>query len=232
MAWPDQLLGRVRHVLHHDLRRESVRVQSIARSAGGRFTSVIDVGHARAKSGRLPGIEGVWVLICGDLAIFTLLFGSFVHARSTAVPEFESGRQFLSPDWGGLNTLVLLTSSWFVVRALLALRAGRVGEGRRWIGAGAALGAVFAVSKAFEYAREMRHGFTPASSEFSMYYYSLTGIHLVHVLCGTVGLTVFALVHTRAARAGASAGFESMAIYWHMVDLLWIFLFPMLYLLK
>lgn len=193
---------------------------------------MIDVSHTRTSAGRLPGIEGVWVLICGDLAIFTLLFGSFLHARSMALSEFESGREFLSGDWGGINTLVLLTSSWMVVRALVAARAGRATSARRWVGAGAALGAVFALSKGFEYAREIRHGFTPASSEFSMYYYSLTGIHLVHVLCGTVGLTVFFFAWRRVGRVGGSAGFESMAIYWHMVDLLWIFLFPMLYLLK
>lgn len=193
---------------------------------------MIDVGQARAHAGRLPGIEGIWVLICGDLTIFTLLFGSFLHARSSAVSEFEFGRQQLSADWGGVNTLVLLTSSWVVVRALTAARAGRAVAARRWVSAGAALGVVFAVSKGCEYAREVQHGFTPESSEFSMYYYSLTGIHLVHVLCGSVGSTVFALVWRRAEHARGSAGFESMAIYWHMVDLLWIFLFPMLYLLS
>jgi nitric oxide reductase NorE protein len=181
---------------------------------------------------RIPGIEGVWVLIAGDLVIFALLFGSFMSARLKHPALFEASRHALDYHRGGLNTLLLLTSSWCVVSALRAVRADHRAEALRWLGFGILGGAGFAVSKVLEYVSEVHAGHTAGSGDFFMYYFMMTGIHLVHVIVGTAVLTVFWFRWKDPSRKPAVTGFESAAIFWHMVDLLWIVLFPLLYLVR
>lgn len=180
---------------------------------------------------RIPGIEGVWVLIAGDMVIFALLFGSFMHARNADVGAFEAARHALGLTRGGINTLLLLTSSWCVVMALRSARRGVGSRALMFLSGGIVGGAGFVVSKVLEYAQEASAGHTPGSGGFFMYYFMLTGIHLVHVLVGTGILTAF-WVRWRRGTPVATPGFESAAIFWHMVDLLWVVLFPLLYLLR
>ncbi|HSW14667.1 MAG TPA: cytochrome c oxidase subunit 3 family protein [Solimonas sp.] len=183
---------------------------------------------------RTPGMDGIWVLIGGDLLLFALLFGSFMAERMEEPLLFEQARQSLNYHFGGVNTLILLASSWFVVLALQAARAGQSRRASHWLVAAIACGLAFVISKAIEYSGKIQAGLTLLSNDFFMYYYILTGMHLLHVLAGCVGLTVFwarARGDAYAAR-GPATGLECMAIYWHMVDLLWIFLFPLLYLLR
>lgn len=183
---------------------------------------------------RVPGVEGIWVFIGGDLLLFTLLFGSFMAGRMEDPAVFGQGRHTLDYNFGGINTLILLTSSWFVVLALHASRAGQSTRAANWLAAAIISGLAFGISKAIEYTGKLQAGHTMLSNDFFMYYYFLTGLHLVHVLAGCVGLTFF----WWAARSGSygigsrTTGLECMGLYWHMVDLLWILLFPLLYLMR
>jgi len=180
---------------------------------------------------RLPGIEGGWVLIAGDMVVFALLFGSFMSARSGHLAAFETARHALDHHRGGLNTLLLLTSSWCVVTALRSMRAERREAALLWLGLAILGGAGFAVSKVSEYVIEISAGHTAGSGAFFMYYFMMTGIHLAHVLVGTLVLSVFWFRWRRTTPQNL-AGFESAAAFWHMVDLLWIVLFPLLYLVR
>ncbi len=192
-----------------------------------------DVADADQRPGRrIPGIEGVWVLIAGDMVIFALLFGSFMSARLKHPARFEAARHALDFHHGGINTLLLLTSSWCVVMALRALRLQLVPVAQRWLGFGILGGVGFAISKVLEYVGEVHAGHTAGSGDFFMYYFMLTGIHLVHVLVGTLVLTVFWVRQRSSTEPRSLAGFESAAVFWHMVDLLWIVLFPLLYLVR
>lgn len=114
-----------------------------------------------------------------------------------------------------MNTLLLLSSSWCVARAMLALRANRKDAAIRWLAAGIAGGTAFAVSKALEYAVKITAGHNPSAGEFLMYYYVLTGIHLLHVVVGCILLAVSWLRWRRGRIPGRFAGFESAACYWH-----------------
>lgn len=185
------------------------------------------------KERRVPGVEGIWVFVGADMFFFAVLFVSFMLERAKAPALFESSRQALSQDIGGLNTLILLTSSWFVVLGVRAAKRGDFERVPRLLLAGIICGLAFMVSKAFEYGGKLGLGLTPLSDDFFMFYYSLTGLHLFHVIAGTVVLIYF---YRRAKRGGISKdnlnNFEAGAIYWHMVDLLWIMLFPLLYLLR
>ena len=192
--------------------------------------AALDPGQAAR---RLPGIEGVWVFVAADLTVFGLFFVSFVRDRGRDAALFEQARQTLDADIGGVNTLILLTSSWFVALAVEAAQAGAARRIPRLLAWAAACGLAFAVLKVIEYAHKLRAGTSMLTNDFYMYYFTLTGIHLLHVAAGTVIL----LILWSKARAGAygsgnCAGLESGATFWHMVDLLWVVIFPLLYLLK
>jgi nitric oxide reductase NorE protein len=192
--------------------------------------AALDPGQAAR---RLPGIEGVWVCVAADLTVFGLFFVSFVRDRGRDPALFEQARQTLDADIGGVNTLILLTSSWFVALAVQAAQAGAARRIPRLLAWAAVCGLAFAVLKVIEYAHKLRAGTSMLTNDFYMYYFTLTGIHLLHVAAGTVIL----LILWSKARAGAygsgnCAGLESGATFWHMVDLLWVVIFPLLYLLK
>ena len=165
--------------------------------------------------------------------MFGLLFVSFVLDRGKQPALFQASRKLLNPNIGGLNTLILLSSSWFVALAVEAARRNDQARLCRCLAGGIACGLAFGVSKVFEYTEKLRAGISLLSNPFFSYYYALTGIHLLHVAAGTIILVVL----LRKARAGAYgggklSGLETGASYWHMVDLLWIMLFPLLYLMR
>ncbi|MGQ0620145.1 MAG: cytochrome c oxidase subunit 3 family protein [Panacagrimonas sp.] len=182
---------------------------------------------------RLPGVEGVWVFVGADMFFFAVLFVSFMLGRMEHPELFEASRHTLNPHFGGINTLILLTSSWFVVLAVQAAKRDRLAEIPRWLGAAFICGLAFGVSKAIEYGGKLHAGISPVSNDFYMYYYVLTGFHLLHVTAGSIMLFVFCRM-ARAQAFGSSrmVVLECGATYWHMVDLLWIVLFPLLYLMR
>jgi nitric oxide reductase NorE protein len=186
-----------------------------------------------AETRRLPGVDGLWIAIGADAVIFAILFMSFMQARLLEPAVFEQSRQALDITFGGIDTLILLTSSWSIALAVQALKRGAVDRVPRYLLGGVLTGLMFMVSKGFEYFLKFAHGITPATNEFYMWYFTLTGIHLVHVVFGTCLLTyVWMRARTGAYDRSNRVVPECVASYWHLVDLLWIFLFPLLYLLK
>lgn len=191
-----------------------------------------DVLAARVGE-RIPGEAGVWVFILGDMVVFALLFGVFVYYRAADVPLFAHAQLSLNQSLGALNTLLLLTSSWFVVHAVEAVRAYRARLARGLLAAAFSCGVGFMVVKYFEYGEKLRAGHTITSNDFFMYYYLLTGIHLLHVTIGMAVLTYLwqRLRNTADIDTHLSA-VESGASFWHMVDILWILLFALVYMLR
>jgi nitric oxide reductase NorE protein len=181
----------------------------------------------------LPGVDGVWVLVGVDCLVFALLFGCFMQARWADPAGFEAGRRALDRNLGGINTLVLLTSSWAMALAIQRLRRGDTAEARRWLLLAGGAGTAFVVVKSIEYAEKLAQGTTPVTDGFHMWYFVLTGIHLVHVLVG-LGLLAHLVVGVGqgAYDAGRIVVPECIATFWHLVDLLWIVIFPLLYLVR
>ncbi|ALG11299.1 cytochrome c oxidase subunit 3 [Kibdelosporangium phytohabitans] len=180
----------------------------------------------RRRGGHVPGEPELWMLILDDLVVFGVFFG--VRGRNHAAqPElFAWGRQHLDTTTGLANTLILLTSSFAVARGLEHIRADDGRRAARAYGAAAVLGGAFVVLKAIEYSAHLAG--TPLGTEFFVYYFVFTGIHLVHVL---VGLGALAVLARRAPRPQPSVAlFEGVGVYWHMVDVLWIVLFYLVYL--
>jgi nitric oxide reductase NorE protein len=194
---------------------------------------VVVVATDRVKPRRLPGVDGVWVLIGADSVIFAILFLSFMQDRLRYPAVFEASRHTLNINLGGIDTLILLTSSWSVALAIQALKRDLIDRVPRYLLGGVLTGLMFVVSKSIEYFQKFAHGITPGTNPFYMWYFTLTGIHLTHVLVGTSLLTY---LWSRSRRGTYSSSHrvvpESVASFWHLVDLLWIVLFPLLYLMK
>jgi nitric oxide reductase NorE protein len=182
---------------------------------------------------RLPGVPGIWIFVLLDMAFFGVLILAFLVERSRQAVQFEQSQAALNLNLGLVNMLVLLTSSWLVALAVHAARVQR-GLACAWLLRGGFLCAlVFAVLKLVEYGQKIGAGITPLSDGFYMLYFVMTFLHFLHVCAGMVVLWILA----RHAAAGAydtgvHTGLESGATYWHMVDLLWIMLFPLLYMAR
>lgn len=174
--------------------------------------------------------SGLWVFILGDMTLFGAFFAGFAwHAQSDPV-LFASSAHELLINIGALNTLVLLTSSLFVVAAVRAMHAGAYQPAARAIASALGCALVFAALKITEYVAEVGAGYTPGTNLFFTYYFVLTGIHLLHVLIGTVLLFATWRSLLREVPNVSARFVEGAGIYWHMVDLLWVVLFPLLYL--
>jgi nitric oxide reductase NorE protein len=181
----------------------------------------------------LPGEAGVWVFILGDMLIFAVFFLVFAWYRSHDVPMFNHSQATLNQACGAFNTFLMLTSSWFVALAVQAARCDFGKVSARFFALAFLCGLGFVVVKFFEYSEKIQAGITLTSNDFYMYYYVFTGIHLMHVL---IGMGVLAFLWS-ASRPGSFdtrtiGNLESGASFWHLVDILWIILFALLYLVK
>ena len=187
----------------------------------------------KARAGHTPGEAGLWIFILGDMTLFAAILIVFLwDRRSDPVVFEESAHQLIQPI-GAVNTLVLLLSSYLVVRATYAHRGGRHPQARRLVAGAVGCAAVFAGLKAFEYYSAISSGHTPSTGTFFTFYFVLTGLHLLHVIVGTALLLVWqAMLKRRGSWTGSQKVAEGIASYWHMVDLLWVAIFTLVYLVS
>lgn len=181
---------------------------------------------AGTRAPYLPADKDIWVFVLGDLVIFSGYFIIFMVYRAQQPELFLSSQQHLNLTVGVVNTLVLLTSSWFAARSVLAVRSGEFDRARRltlWCGL---CGVLFLAVKAYEWTSEILLGNTFPSNDFFMFYFMLTGIHVFHVALGLVFLGV------SWRGIGKLSTVETGATYWHMVDLLWVVIFALVYVLR
>jgi nitric oxide reductase NorE protein len=180
---------------------------------------------------RIPGENGTWVFLFGDMLVFGTFFATFMVERAKAPEIFDVSRKTLHIGVGLTNTIVLLTSSLCVVVALAALRSGASQIARSAVFAALICGGVFVLVKVFEYHALVTAGHGAGANHFYLYCFILTGVHLFHVCVGMVVLT-FLLTQTRRREMSdtRTAVVEGGACFWHLVDLLWIVLFPLMYL--
>ena len=193
--------------------------------------SATAVTQADARTDGLPGNPGIWVFVIGDLFAFFMYFVVFMVYRYRYPSTFLTSESHLTLVAGLANTLVLLASSRLVARAVVATRGADVDRTRRLLVGAAGCGVVFLAVKAYEWTRLIQGGYTLARNNYFMFYFTLTGVHLFHVLLGLVVLGV-CMAELRRLPEPRRAVIEAGAIYWHMVDLLWIVLFALLYLMR
>ncbi len=182
------------------------------------------------KKHDLPGDFAIWIFIFAELLVFGVFFLSYAFARANNVELFDEYQQTLDRESGAINTIILITSSLFVVRAVNAIRHNAARLCATWIGLAVLLGGVFVYLKLLEFGAKYADGITLSTNTFYMFYLSLTFFHFMHVLMGMVILAVVAVKARQGAYSAENhAGVETGASYWHMVDLVWIVLFPLVY---
>ena len=186
-----------------------------------------------AAGRRLPGDLAIWFFVLAELLTFAVFFSAYAFARARHVEEFNLYQQTLDLTAGAINTVLLITGSWFVALAVQAAHRDDQAAISRHLALGWLCGAGFLAVKCYEYAAKFGAGITLSTNTFYMFYLSLTFFHFMHVILGMVILNVL----WKQARRGAygrheANGLESGAAYWHMVDLLWIVLFPLVYVMR
>ena len=189
--------------------------------------------HPRPDTGLYNAKLGIWLFLASEVMLFGALFSSYILLR-TGAATWPRGWEFLNVPLATLNTFILISSSVTVIMAWSYLRLGDLKKGRRYIGLTLLCALGFLVVKAFEYGHEFAEGRFPRENNFMAIYFTLTGLHGLHILGGMV---VFAYLMGPGAkmwehdRERYTNRIEVVGLYWHFVDLVWIFLFPALYLM-
>ena len=189
--------------------------------------------HARPDTGLYNGKLGIWLFLASEVMLFGALFSTLVLLR-TGAPVWPHGWEILNVPLATLNTFVLIGSSVTVILAWANLRLGELKKAKIFLALTLACGFGFMIIKAIEYATKISHHQYPGTNNFFATYYVLTGLHGLHVVGGMV---VFAYLLMTADKWYAEKRdqftnrVEVTGLYWHFVDLVWIFLFPILYLL-
>ena len=176
---------------------------------------------------------GIWLFLASEVMLFGALFAAYILLRVGAT-EWPHGSTFTSIPLGTVNTLVLIGSSVSMVMAWASLMRKQFGRYRLYMGLTVVAGFVFLIIKSFEYAHKFELGNFPSTNTYLAIYFTLTGLHALHVMCG---MAVNAYFWGPGAKMWKTAPqqftnrVEAAGLFWHFVDLVWIFLFPVLYLL-
>jgi nitric oxide reductase NorE protein len=182
---------------------------------------------------KIPGEAGVWIFILGDISVFAVFFTVYLVERSKQVDLFDLSQATLNKNFGAINTVFLLISSLFVVLAVRAMRAAERPLAQRLIAGAFLCGVAFIVVKIFEYHERIAAHEIPTTNGYYLLYFVLTGLHLFHLV---IGLAVLIVLWSMARKTELStnqwAFFEGGACFWHMVDLLWLVLFPLIFLVR
>jgi len=186
------------------------------------------IATLRSATGIPTGRLAIWWALASEVVIFGGLLGAYLMHR-LGHPEWADAAAVTNTMIGTINTFVLLTSSF---TAVLAHQAAEHGDGKKAAGylvltIGGAL--TFVCIKAYEWTYEISHGYTITANTFWSFYYTMAGLHALHVIAGAV---IMGIVAFDAFRGRELQRVELIGIYWHFVDVVWIFLFPLLYIAK
>ena len=179
---------------------------------------------------RLAGDLAIWFFILAELLAFGVFFAAYAFTRANHIELFNAEQAALNRNAGALNTVLLLTASYFVVRAVQAAEREASRQAANWLLGAILTGFGFVIVKLTEYAAAFAHNISLSSSPFHMFYISLTFFHFMHVILGLVILiAMWNGARQGRYRRGDMNGLETGAAYWHMVDLVWLILFPLVY---
>jgi len=189
--------------------------------------------NARPDTGLNNGKIGIWLFLASEVMLFGALFATYILLRVGA-PTWPHGSSILNVPMATFNTAVLISSSVTMVMAWASVMRRRFTAYRLYMGATVLLGGVFLVVKYFEYSMKFHHELFPRTNTFLAIYFTLTGLHMIHVIGGMAVNAYFwgpgAKLYHQNPEWFANR-IENCGLFWHFVDLVWIFLFPVLYLL-
>jgi len=187
--------------------------------------------NERIKDKRLPGDLAMWFFILAELTVFAIFFIGFAVAEQLNADMFVSSKAKLHPIAGLINTISLITSSLFVALSVRLLHLRKVKTSLYLLVISQFIACVYLVVKIWEYQFLFSLGIDIETNTFFTLYFLITFFHFMHVLLGMVILTILGINAYKGAYENDISGFESGASYWHMVDMLWIILFPLIYII-
>ncbi len=174
---------------------------------------------------------GIWIFLFSEVLLFGGLFAAYAVFRGLFPQEFLHDHKKLDVTLGAINTVVLLWSSFHVALGVAAIQRGKDRALRIHLAMTILLGCVFLVNKYIEYSGKFSHDIFPWTSNFFSIYFVMTGLHGLHVFGGVVALGIMLALAFRGRFSSTNyVMVEGTALYWHLVDIVWIFLFPLLYL--
>lgn len=181
----------------------------------------------------LPGDLAIWFFIMAELLVFGVFFIVYVFVRSSNVELFNTYQLELHRIAGVINTMALITSSYFVAMGVHAIKNNNIKRTGTMLLLALAMGLVFLFVKGWEYSHVFGAGINLSTNTFYTFYISLTFFHFMHVIMGMVILgALYYYLKQGAYSAEEHRGIETGASYWHMVDLVWIVLFPLVYIIR
>ena len=190
----------------------------------------------REDTGLINSKLGIWIFLASEIMLFGGLFSAYIFLRLAAVPgDFDYWASKLSVPMATVNTMVLISSSVSMVMAWASLKLNDLSKYKMYMGITLLCSLIFLVIKYFEYTGKFHHDIYPSSSTFMAIYFTLTGLHGIHIIGGMIVMIYFWLPIGYKMWETQPEHFanrvEVLGLYWHFVDLVWIFLFPVLYLL-
>jgi nitric oxide reductase NorE protein len=193
-------------------------------------STLIKINNEPAPEKRLPGDLAMWFFILAELTVFAILFIGFAVAEQLNPVMFIEGKAKLHQTAGLINTLTLITSSFFVAIALNAMHKGDGKKSAKLLVVAKLVACAYIAVKFWEYTTLFEQNIDIETNTFFTLYFMITFFHLMHVL---LGMVILAFIAVKAAKNAYNAsnisGYESGTSYWHMVDMLWIILFPLIY---
>ena len=188
----------------------------------------------REETGLYNAKLGIWLFLASEIMLFGGLFSAYILLRVGSPVWPPSGETHLNIPLATINTFNLILSSWTIVKSWVALKENNIKEYKTFMGITLLCSILFLIIKYFEYTAKFHHGIFPSTDNFFGIYFTLTGLHGLHVIGGLIlnyyhwgpGIKMWDTEPERFTNRIEVAG-----LYWHFVDLVWIFLFPALYLL-
>ena len=181
----------------------------------------------------MPGDLAIWFFIYAELAVFGILFIVYAVTKSQHPEIFADGHAHLNRLAGLINTAALITSSFFVVKAVAAIKHNLVKHCSKQLVLALLSASVYVIVKLYEYSQSIAAGYDLTTNIFYQFYYLVTFFHFAHVL---LGMVILAVILRKNMKGGYSyqehTGIETGASYWHMVDLVWVILFPLIYVIR
>lgn len=177
-----------------------------------------------------PGGILMWIIIYLELITFGMALIAMVYYGKQEASSFHNSRMLLDTNFGAINTLILISSGFFMVRTVQAVKSFHRKKAKKFLLFTMLLGCLFLVLKTFEYQAKLQAGYVIDHNTFFTFYWLLTLFHVVHVIVGIVILGfMYAGLRNEKKEVNVS-DVESSAAFWHMCDLIWILLFPIIYL--
>ena len=196
------------------------------------MTENVNIMNAGERVYYPPGGLLIWIIVFLEFITFSAGVMVFLSFREQEPLVFEHSRQMLNATYGMVNTIVLITSGLMMATALGNLKSGQQQKAIRYLGFTIFFGMLFLTIKGFEYHEKIGLGLGFGHNRFFTFYWLLTGFHFIHVLVGVLLLSYMLIkTHSGYYFAGRFDDVETTGVFWHMCDLIWVFLFPVIYLI-